>query len=106
MLRRPPRSTLFPYTTLFRSVIVGGAYGSEGKGQISAYLAPEYDFLLRVGGPNAGHSVYEVPRPYVFHHLPSGTRVSNANLIIGPGAVLYVPQLQREISECRVSYDR
>src|ERR1035438_10677847 len=25
MIRRPPRSTLFPYTTLFRSVDVGGA---------------------------------------------------------------------------------
>src|SRR3712207_8667033 len=24
MIRRPPRSTLFPYTTLFRSVEVGG----------------------------------------------------------------------------------
>src|SRR5437870_11459814 len=26
MLRRPPRSTLFPYTTLFRSVTVGRSY--------------------------------------------------------------------------------
>src|SRR5256885_4138311 len=25
MIRRPPRSTLFPYTTLFRSVVGGGA---------------------------------------------------------------------------------
>src|SRR3712207_6977369 len=25
MIRRPPRSTLFPYTTLFRSIYVGGA---------------------------------------------------------------------------------
>src|SRR3712207_8892617 len=25
MIRRPPRSTLFPYTTLFRSAPVGGA---------------------------------------------------------------------------------
>src|SRR3712207_8006232 len=25
MIRRPPRSTLFPYTTLFRSLIVGQA---------------------------------------------------------------------------------
>src|SRR5438309_4086556 len=25
MIRRPPRSTLFPYTTLFRSLPVGGA---------------------------------------------------------------------------------
>src|SRR3712207_8057135 len=24
MIRRPPRSTLFPYTTLFRSAVVGG----------------------------------------------------------------------------------
>src|SRR5438132_5253212 len=26
MIRRPPRSTLFPYTTLFRSPQVAGAY--------------------------------------------------------------------------------
>src|SRR2546422_5960489 len=26
MIRRPPRSTLFPYTTLFRSVVDGLAY--------------------------------------------------------------------------------
>src|SRR5437660_11537417 len=28
MIRRPPRSTLFPYTTLFRSVVVESAQGS------------------------------------------------------------------------------
>src|SRR2546430_13753588 len=27
MIRRPPRSTLFPYTTLFRSVVVQGLAG-------------------------------------------------------------------------------
>src|SRR3712207_8646092 len=26
MIRRPPRSTLFPYTTLFRSYLVAGAF--------------------------------------------------------------------------------
>src|SRR3989449_1256245 len=26
MIRRPPRSTLFPYTTLFRSLVVGAEY--------------------------------------------------------------------------------
>src|SRR5437867_6379337 len=26
MIRRPPRSTLFPYTTLFRSIVVGMHY--------------------------------------------------------------------------------
>src|SRR3712207_8857078 len=29
MIRRPPRSTLFPYTTLFRSVEVGGVSFSQ-----------------------------------------------------------------------------
>src|SRR2546422_1489010 len=28
MIRRPPRSTLFPYTTLFRSVQPGGGQGA------------------------------------------------------------------------------
>src|SRR5690349_23082521 len=30
MLRRPPRSTLFPYTTLFRSRLVGGTHAWNG----------------------------------------------------------------------------
>src|SRR5258707_2386777 len=29
MIRRPPRSTLFPYTTLFRSVVVAGRVAQE-----------------------------------------------------------------------------
>src|SRR5256885_11855646 len=31
MIRRPPRSTLFPYTTLFRSRTAGGASRSKSK---------------------------------------------------------------------------
>src|SRR3712207_7331111 len=38
MIRRPPRSTLFPYTTLFRSLAVdppqGFALGLRGDGEI------------------------------------------------------------------------
>src|SRR3989442_4701458 len=32
MIRRPPRSTLFPYTTLFRSVVVPGNVGGVNWG--------------------------------------------------------------------------
>src|SRR3712207_7944819 len=32
MIRRPPRSTLFPYTTLFRSNDAHGPRGSRGRG--------------------------------------------------------------------------
>ena len=49
---------LFPTaSTPSVDVIVGGQYGSEGKGNICAHLANEYDMLIRVGGPNAGHKV-------------------------------------------------
>src|SRR2546430_11144550 len=32
MIRRPPRSTLFPYTTLFRSAPPTASAGSDGSG--------------------------------------------------------------------------
>src|SRR5256885_17113378 len=32
MIRRPPRSTLFPYTTLFRSVLARALQGAGGGG--------------------------------------------------------------------------
>src|SRR2546426_6682830 len=32
MIRRPPRSTLFPYTTLFRSELGGAGARDEGAG--------------------------------------------------------------------------
>src|SRR3712207_7250149 len=46
MIRRPPRSTLFPYTTLFRSA---AADADEGAAAAGAFLAE-----LRVGGQEAG----------------------------------------------------
>lgn len=92
--------------TGFVDVVVGGQYGSEGKGQIVAYLASEYDLLIRVGGPNAGHTVFLVPQPYAHHQLPSGTLKSEAKLLIGPGAVLRVDKLLKEIAECGVDSRR
>src|SRR2546430_12010270 len=35
MIRRPPRSTLFPYTTLFRSRVVEGAAGVGREGLLA-----------------------------------------------------------------------
>src|SRR3712207_7703868 len=61
MIRRPPRSTLFPYTTLFRSRLVGGG-GRRGslagrRARRSLGLAAQVGLLLaaararaRVGG--------------------------------------------------------
>lgn len=88
-------------------VLIGGQYGSEGKGHISAHLAREYDVLVRVGGPNAGHKVYEEPAPYTFHLLPSGTRVApRAQVVLGPGSNLALDCLLKELTECQLQEGR
>ncbi len=87
-------------------VLIGGEYGSEGKGHVASYLAPEYGYLVRVGGPNAGHTVFEVPEKYTFHQLPSGTRCSEAKLILGPGAVLSIRQVMKEVADCEIDKGR
>lgn len=71
-------------------VVVGGQFGSEGKGHIVSYISRDYDVLVRVGGPNAGHKVFTDGHAYTHHQLPSGTRFSQAKLVIGPGSVLSV----------------
>ena len=87
-------------------VLVGGQYGSEGKGNIADYLSPEYKVLMRVGGPNAGHKVYEDP-PYTHYSLPCGTRNDESQtLLIGPGAVIEPGWLLKEIRDCEVEAGR
>src|SRR3712207_8044446 len=55
MIRRPPRSTLFPYTTLFRSIIDGLQHGLQDlAGQVGIVC-----FLGRDG---------QVPRGVFPHH--------------------------------------
>src|SRR2546426_2921083 len=53
MIRRPPRSTLFPYTTLFRSA---NAYGSGGY----AYGSGTY----------SGYSTTSTPGTYSTQYIP------------------------------------
>src|SRR5260370_29383113 len=51
MIRRPPRSTLFPYTTLFRSGLGGKSAADKGK-DTRDYLAaafPELNAWERAG---------------------------------------------------------
>lgn len=86
-------------------VIVGGQYGSEGKGNIAYAIGSEYDLLCRVGGPNAGHKV-PLDEPLTHRLLPSATLTSEAPILIGPGAVLNVSVLFDELSESGVQDGR
>jgi adenylosuccinate synthase len=87
-------------------VLVGGEYGSEGKGNLAHYLAPEYDILVRVGGPNAGHKVPTTP-PITHRSLPSGsTANSQSKLYIGAGALISPSVLIAEIRDAKVDPSR
>ncbi len=86
-------------------VIVGGQYGSEGKGNICAALAEHYDCLVRVGGPNAGHRVADPAYKYV--QLPSGTWTNEqAQIVISAGSMLWLPQLMLEMLDHKLTPDR
>src|SRR2546422_2023331 len=62
MIRRPPRSTLFPYTTLFRSIAVG----------------LQHDFALR-----------DVPYAHYAFHLPRETDRKSTRLNSSHGYISY-----------------
>lgn len=97
---------LAPLDRQLVDVIVGGQFGSEGKGNLAYFLAPEYDVLLRVGGPNAGHKV--PTDPVVTHRsIPSGALANpTAKLLIGAGAIISTDVLAQEIADSGVSPDR
>src|SRR2546425_9411241 len=57
MIRRPPRSTLFPYTTLFRSFLIAAGLTAAGTAYV-IYLLP--DSLLRLLLWLLTHSIYRI----------------------------------------------
>src|SRR5437667_11710401 len=50
MIRRPPRSTLFPYTTLFRSLQLLAVTGTNGKTTTTSLV----DAIVKASGTKAG----------------------------------------------------
>lgn len=88
-------------------VIIGGQYGSEGKGNIASYISREYSYLVRVGGPNAGHTVYDDDgRKVKFRQIPSGSLIDTCKLVLGPGAIIDIQVLQKEIAEANIEVGR
>src|SRR5256885_4039262 len=75
MIRRPPRSTLFPYTTLFRSLRAQ----NDAHGRIFAFLGPVLSGVVEVEIHLAGVGVREF--------LPQlrdrkSTRLNSSHLVI------------------------
>src|SRR2546426_6479573 len=48
MIRRPPRSTLFPYTTLFRSIAYARPDAAQAEVEAAARAAHAHEFIARL----------------------------------------------------------
>jgi adenylosuccinate synthase len=91
------------------TVVVGGQYGSEGKGKLVSYLACHSDDALsvvRCGGPNAGHTAVGNGLSYQLRQLPSGVVDPRAGLFMAAGMIIDLPVLLSEIETCGVGPDR
>ena len=77
--------------------LIGGQYGSEGKGVIAAGLAHDFAAAVRTGGPNAGHSFYHKKTLYKMRSLPCAWVNRKTALFIGAGAVVDPEILLREV---------
>ena len=86
------------------TVVVGGQYGSEGKGAIVAKVADQYNVHVRVGSHNAGHTFYWNGDKHVMQSIPCGWTNPKAIIVIGRGALLNMKQLMKELEHIEHYY--
>lgn len=82
------------------TVLVGTQWGDEGKGKVTDFLAPNYDYVVRFqGGNNAGHTVIHGDTKLALHLIPSGIMYDAVTPMIGNGVVVDPKVLIREMDE-------
>src|SRR5258708_20687900 len=79
MIRRPPRSTLFPYTTLFRSTIVDGGLRDDDKTVNGEFVDP---VILAVPAPPSAQSIPTLDRWGPSWTDRKSTRLNSSHQII------------------------
>src|SRR3989454_6793535 len=85
MIRRPPRSTLFPYTPLFRSILEPGDREPADRLPFPAHRLDEQrrvgeEASDRVGEPRVRPAVARVDRP--LERDRKSTRLNSSHLVI------------------------
>src|SRR5258706_8142570 len=105
MIRRPPRSTLFPYTTLFRSDrgVVGEALVTSMESRLRTYdnYVPAASYRMR------RHFVRE-PYTYAYEpdYVPCEIRRHCHRLILDPLTLVEMPLAVVDVYDLGVPYDR
>lgn len=88
------------------TIIVGGQYGSEGKGKIAAHIAADFSLAVRTGGPNAGHTVEHNGQRFALQSIPCAFVNPDCHLAIGAGGIIETDLLLTEMALCGVNDDR
>src|SRR5215469_420425 len=81
-------------------VVVGGQFGSEGKGKVAAYLTANegIDICVRCGGPNSGHSFVDTDGiQHLVRQIPTGFIRPGVRLLIPAGGLIDPNVLKQEI---------
>src|SRR5260221_14460623 len=96
MIRRPPRSTLFPYTTLFRSQRVRARRGRAAHRDVQSGGGP-WVTLDGNGGRRRGRAAVQRRREGTERHRPriAGRESHGASIVGGNRAVGDVPRERR-----------
>src|SRR5947208_11423242 len=101
MIRRPPRSTLFPYTTLFRSLYLDRLFRAEATDTHTAYRSPGRGAgnFSRRASPRSEEHTSELQSPdhlvcrlllekkkKTYNRMPTKTATSRAHRILSYNA--------------------
>jgi adenylosuccinate synthase len=95
------------------TALVGGQYGSEGKGLIAGHIGRAHKHHIRVGAANAGHTLYTATdehvdrrtqelqvdwEKHVVQQIPCGAYSNpQSEIYLGPGALISPRILQDEM---------
>lgn len=78
-------------------VLVGLQFGSEGKGAVVSRIAQNYKGSVRVGAPNAGHSIEYKGQIYKMRTIPCAWINPDCKLFIGAGGMIDPELLMHEM---------
>lgn len=90
------------------TVVVGAQFGGEGKGKTTSYLSShkKYDMVVRVGGPNSGHTISVDGKQVILRQVPAGVVNRNSSLYIAAGGIIDLRVLFDEIRRFGITPDR
>jgi adenylosuccinate synthase len=90
------------------TIVIGGQYGSEGKGKVVALLAraATAPLLVRCGGPNSGHTVTIDGKDVIMRQVPSCAEPHTATFCIAAGCVVDEAVLLCEVDMLKIAQDR